>query len=170
MNRSLGSNAVSIRVAPIAGPGMPTTPRADRLDREAGLFLRVVSPLVGQPIRSEQVSTFRRSWRLLAVTLGRRVPVASIVERRIDGPGGQITLRVYTPKGPAGLSRLYNRQPEVTALLSPMTATVPPLVLNSRPSGRRRCAPKDGRNSGEVQESDGPRMIKPSKSEKTVAA
>jgi len=82
---------------------MPTTPRADRLDREAGLFLRVVSPLVGQPIRSEQVSTFRRSWRLLAVTLGRRVPVASIVERRIDGPGGQITLRVYTPKGPAGL-------------------------------------------------------------------
>jgi len=86
---------------------MPTTPRADRLDREAGLFLRVVSPLVGQPIRSEQVSTFRRSWRLLAVTLGRRVPVASIVERRIDGPGGQITLRVYTPKGPAGLKPAF---------------------------------------------------------------
>ena len=170
MNRSLKSNSVSMKIAPMAGPGMPTRLRTSRLDREAGLFLRLVSPLAGQPISSEQVSKFRRSWHLLAATYGRRVPVASIVERRIDGPGGQITLRVYTPKGPAGLSRLYNRQPEVTALLSPMTATVPPLVLNSRPSGRRRCAPKDGRNSGEVQESDGPRMIKPSKYEKTVAA
>ena len=87
----------------MASPGMPTTLRADRLDREAELFLRFASPLVGQPISHEKVSKFRRSWRLLAATYGRRVPVASIVERRIDGPGGQITLRVYTPEGPAGL-------------------------------------------------------------------
>ena len=49
MNSSLGSNAVAMRIAPMASPGMPTTLRADRLDREAGLFLRFVSPLVGQP-------------------------------------------------------------------------------------------------------------------------
>ena len=91
----------------MASPGMPTTLHADRLDREAGLFLRFVSPLVGQPISHEKVSKFRRSWRLLAATYGRRVPVASIVERRIDGPGGQITLRVYTPEGPAGLKPAF---------------------------------------------------------------
>ena len=107
MNRSLKSNAVSMKIAPMAGPGMPTRLRASRLDREAGLFLRLVSPLAGQPISSEQVSKFRRSWHLLAATYGRRVPVASIVERRIDGPGGEIILRVYTPKGPTGLKPAF---------------------------------------------------------------
>jgi acetyl esterase len=92
-----------MRIAPMAGPGMPTRLRASRLDREAGLFLRFVSQLAGQPISSEQVSRFRRSWRLLAATMGRRVPVASIFDHRIDGPGGQILLRIYTPEGPARL-------------------------------------------------------------------
>ena len=91
----------------MAGPGMPTRLRASRLDREAGLFLRLVSPLAGQPISSEQVSKFRRSWHLLAATYGRRVPVASIVERRIDGPGGPIILRIYTPEGAAGLKPAF---------------------------------------------------------------
>jgi acetyl esterase len=103
MNNSLKSNAVSMKIAPMAGAGMPTRLRAGRLDREAGLFLRFISPFAGQPISSEQISKFRRSWRLLAATYGRRVPVASIVEHRIDGPGGPIIFRVYTPEGPAGL-------------------------------------------------------------------
>src|SRR5215469_4059717 len=106
MNRSVKSG-VSMRIAPMAGPGMPIRLRASRLDREAGLFLRFVSPLAGQPISSEQASKFRRSWHLLAKTYGRRVPVASIIERRIDGPGGPIILRVYTPEGTAGLKPAF---------------------------------------------------------------
>jgi acetyl esterase len=35
------------------------------------------------------------------------VPVESIVERRIDGPGGQILLRIYTPEGPVGLKPAF---------------------------------------------------------------
>jgi acetyl esterase len=103
MKNSSGSKVANRQGEPIAGPGMPATLRASRLDREAGLFLRAVSPLVGRPMSREQVSKFRRSWRLLAATLGRRVPVASIVERRIDSSGDVILLRIYTPKGPTGL-------------------------------------------------------------------
>jgi acetyl esterase len=82
---------------------MPRTLRAGQLDREARLFLRIVSPFVGGSIDREQVSRRRRAWSLIAATFGRRVPVASVVERRIDGPGGQILMRIYRPEGAAGL-------------------------------------------------------------------
>jgi acetyl esterase len=104
MNSSLGSTAANGRVV---GPGMPTTLRASQMDREAGLFLRFVSPLMGQSVSREQVGKYRASWRLLAAAFGRRVPVASIVERRIDGPGGQLVLRIYTPEGPTGLKPAF---------------------------------------------------------------
>ena len=64
MNSSLGPNAVAMRIAPMASPGMPTTLRADRLDREAELFLRFASPLVGQPHQpreGQQISPFLAS-------------------------------------------------------------------------------------------------------------
>jgi acetyl esterase len=86
----------------VVGPGMPTTLRASQLDREAGLLLRFVAPLAAQPVNLEQVGAVRRSWRALAAAFGRRVPVASIVERRIDSPGGQVVLRVYTPEDTTG--------------------------------------------------------------------
>ena len=89
------------------GLGLPATLRASALDREAALFLRVVSPFVGQAVTSAQVAKHRRSWSLVAKTFGRRVPMASVVERQIDGPGGEITLRIYTPEGPAGLKPAF---------------------------------------------------------------
>jgi len=107
MNRFFQVNTVIKGIAPIDSPGMPTLLRADRLDREAGLFLRLVAPFTGYPISHEPVGRSRRAWRLAAVTLGRRVPVESIVQRRIDGPGGQILLRIYTPQGPAGLKPAF---------------------------------------------------------------
>ena len=107
MNRFLQVNTVTKGIVPIDSQGMPTTLRAGRLDREAGLFLRLVAPFTGKPISHEQVGRSRRAWRLAAVMLGRRVPVESIVERRIDGPGGQILLRIYTPKGTAGLKPAF---------------------------------------------------------------
>ena len=107
MNRFWQVNTVTKGIVPMGSPGMPTTLRAGQLDREAGLFLRLVAPFTGEPISHEQVGRSRRAWRLTAVTLGRRVPVESIVERGIDGPGGQILLRIYTPAGPAGLKPAF---------------------------------------------------------------
>ena len=100
-------NTLTKGIVPMDSPGMPTELRASRLDREAGLFLRMVAPFMGEPISHDQVGRFRRSWRMLAVTLGRRVPVESVIERRIDGPGGKILLRIYTPEGPAGLKPAF---------------------------------------------------------------
>ncbi|MCC8961386.1 alpha/beta hydrolase [Bradyrhizobium sp. Pear76] len=103
----MGLDATKKQHPSIIGPGMPATLRARQLDREASLLLRATSSLVGQPISHERVDKFRRSWRLLAVTYGRRVPVASIVEHKIDSPAGEIILRVYTPKGPTGLKPAF---------------------------------------------------------------
>ena len=69
MNRFLQVNTVTKGIVPMDSPGMPTTLRAGRLDREAGLFLRLVAPFTGKPISHEQVGRSRRAWRLAAVTL-----------------------------------------------------------------------------------------------------
>jgi Esterase/lipase len=38
-------------------------------------------------------------WNLAATTFGRHIPIASVATRHIKGPGGDIELRIYTPKG-----------------------------------------------------------------------
>ena len=88
---------------PKEGPGMPISLRADRPDREAKLFLRILSPFVGKAVDRDELESSRHNWRLAAMTFGRRVPMASIVERRIEGPNGPIDLRIYTPEGARGL-------------------------------------------------------------------
>ncbi len=91
----------AVPTVPMDGPGMPASPRADRLDVEAKLFLRLLTPFVGEAVTREQLAAARRKWRLMAMTFGRRVPMASIVDRRIDTPNGPVDLRIYTPAGPS---------------------------------------------------------------------
>jgi len=44
----------------------------------------------------------RKQWRVLTLALGRRAPVASVTNLQIEGPGGPIELRVYSPGGVPG--------------------------------------------------------------------
>ncbi len=108
----------------MAMTGMPQTLRADTLcagplradplctgrpDREADPFLRFATPffgpffgpfsgpLYGWPADALPLPALRRGWSLLATTLGHHPPVAAVKEQWIDGPEGEILLRVYTP-------------------------------------------------------------------------
>ena len=76
---------------------MPQTLRAPRPDLEARAFLRFVKLSARRPLESLSVPQLRLVWRLSALALGRRTAVASANEHVIDGPGGPITLRVFTP-------------------------------------------------------------------------
>lgn len=81
------------------GKGMPKLWRATRPDRDARLFLRLYNLATRvRPIENYSLWEIRRVWRLTALALGRRLPVAEVSERQIDGPGGTIALRVYKPR------------------------------------------------------------------------
>jgi acetyl esterase len=82
---------------------MPASLRAAQPDREAKLFLRILSPFVGKAVDRDELESSRHNWRLAAMTFGRRIPMASIVDQCIDGPNGPIDLRIYTPEGARGL-------------------------------------------------------------------
>jgi acetyl esterase len=103
MNYSPGSHAENRQVLLKDGSGMPQLLRADELDREAKLLLRILSPFLGRPVSREQITLVRQGFRFLAMMLGRRVPVASVVQHRIEGSAGPIDFRIYTPKGPSDL-------------------------------------------------------------------
>ena len=103
MNDSPGSHAENRQVLLKDGSGMPQVLRADELDREAKLLLRILSPFLGRPVSREQISLVRQGFRFLAMMLGRRVPVASVVQHRVEGSAGPIDFRIYTPKGPSDL-------------------------------------------------------------------
>lgn len=90
--------------ASLTGVGMPQTLRARHLDREARSYLRFHNLLARRPVSSYPIGEMRELWRLLALALGRRVPVASAVEHRIDGPAGPIDLRIYRPRKQPGLA------------------------------------------------------------------
>lgn len=80
------------------GAGMPQTVRASTLDREARAFLRMFNLAARlRPLENYSLREMRQSWRLTALALGRRLPVATVTELQIEGPGGLIALRVFTP-------------------------------------------------------------------------
>ncbi|MFP5473482.1 MAG: alpha/beta hydrolase [Gammaproteobacteria bacterium] len=101
MNGLVKTKMGSVLLGPVTGPGMPTTLRAPQPDREAAFFLRIASLFAGQSMSGLPVAKKRKVWSRAAITFGRQVPVASVVERRFMGPGGAITLRIYTPEGPS---------------------------------------------------------------------
>jgi acetyl esterase len=78
---------------------MPRLLRAEAPDREARAFLRLFNLLSRRAIGSYSLSELRQLWRLVALALGRRTPVASVVGRRLDGPTAPVDLRIFTPEG-----------------------------------------------------------------------
>jgi len=86
-------------------PGMPLVRRAATLDREARAFLRYFNLFARRPLAEHSMSELRQLWRLLALALGRRPPVASVTEHEIADPAGTIALRVFNPDA------LHGRRP-----------------------------------------------------------
>ncbi|MEJ8856593.1 alpha/beta hydrolase [Variovorax robiniae] len=78
--------------------GMPQERRAGRPDREARAFLRWFNLASRRPPKAYSMAQLRLLWKLMALALGRRVPVTSVIERVIDGPAGPIEMRVYSPR------------------------------------------------------------------------
>ncbi|MNK72713.1 Carboxylesterase NlhH [compost metagenome] len=78
--------------------GMPRVLRAHQPDREARAFLRLAN-LSMSLRRAEDYSLpkLRLGWRLTALALARNPPVGSVTEQLIDGPGGDIALRIFKP-------------------------------------------------------------------------
>jgi acetyl esterase len=103
MNDAPGSHVESTQVLLKDSSGMPRLLRAGELDREAKLLLRILSPFLGRPVSREQIALVRQGFRFLAMMLGRRVPVASVVQHRIEGAAGPVDFRIYTPEGSSGL-------------------------------------------------------------------
>jgi acetyl esterase len=93
--------AVAAVTMPACAPiGMPRVLRAHTPDREARAFLRMINLSTAlRPVESFSLPRLRRVWKLTALALGRRLPVASVTEQEIEGPGGAIALRIFKPAG-----------------------------------------------------------------------
>lgn len=88
------------RAAPI---GMPERLRAAALDPEAHALLRMINLAMPRSTRASSMDGMRRRWRWLALMLGQHVPMASVENRTIAGPGGPLRVRVYRPTAAGGV-------------------------------------------------------------------
>lgn len=71
------------------------------LDPQARAFLDQISAMGGLPLSAMGVEGARQAMELLSTMRAAPAPVASAVDRRIPGPGGEIPVRIYTPNGTA---------------------------------------------------------------------
>jgi acetyl esterase len=78
--------------------GMPLVRRAGRPDRDARAFLRILNMATRlRPIENYSLRELREVWRLTSLALSQQLPVATVSEAVIDGPGGPIELRIFKP-------------------------------------------------------------------------
>ena len=80
----------------LAGP--PVVVDGKTLDVEMQLLLRLMR-LEGPPSESLPISRARRQVVASSRLVGGRPPIGAVTDRSIDGPGGPIGLRFYTPRG-----------------------------------------------------------------------
>lgn len=81
-----------------SGKGLPLTLRTPAPDRDARAFLRMLNLATQlKPIESYSVSEIRELWRLTALALGNRPALDSVRQYEIEGPGGELSLRIYSP-------------------------------------------------------------------------
>lgn len=104
-SKSVGLAGLLALPAPVVRrlAGSPVVIDGKTLDPEMQLVLRLLA-LDGPPIESLPVSKGRRSMRASARVSGGRQPIGSVSDRTIDGPGGDLTLRFYTPRGVTGIA------------------------------------------------------------------
>lgn len=78
--------------------GAPVVIDGKTLDVEMQLMLRLMR-LEGPPVETLPISKARKQVRSSARLAGGSHPIGAVTERTIDGPGGPIGLRFYTPRG-----------------------------------------------------------------------
>ncbi len=77
------------------------------LDPQARAVLDQLAALGGAPLSSMSVADARRMMEALGgLRVAEPEAVASVTDRRIPGPGGEIPIRIYTPNGTAPLPLL----------------------------------------------------------------
>ncbi len=81
--------------------GAPVVVDDKTLDVEMQLLLRLAR-LEGPPVETLPISQARRQVVASARTVGGSPPIGAVTERSIDGPGGPIGLRFYTPRDITG--------------------------------------------------------------------
>jgi len=77
--------------------GMPQAWRARRPDRDARALLRW-SNLAPRWLMESSVRAQREIWRMTALAMGQRPPVASVTTQTIDGPVGRIEMRIFSAR------------------------------------------------------------------------
>lgn len=103
MTAPIGSPAAKSRKGTQQGrireTGMPLVRRAVRPDRDARAFLRILNKATRlRPVENYSLRELREVWRLTALALSQQPTVATVTEVVIDGPGGPIELRIFTPE------------------------------------------------------------------------
>lgn len=83
--------------------GAPLVIDGKTLDVEMQLILRL-KRLEGPPVESLPMPKARRNFVGSARLVGGSNPIGAVTDRAIDGPGGPIGLRFYTPRGISGTS------------------------------------------------------------------
>ena len=102
MQRHRGSPAPIPPTPPVAprpsGAGMPGNWRATAPDADARAFLRLLNLATRlRPYERYSLRQMREIWRLTAVALGSRPAMAHVSEHVLEGPAGEIVLRVFSP-------------------------------------------------------------------------
>lgn len=83
--------------------GRPVVVDGRTLEPEVQVLLKVMA-LEGPPIEAGPISRGRRLLREQAALVGGAQPIGAVTDRTIDGPGGPLGLRFYTPEGLSGRS------------------------------------------------------------------
>jgi acetyl esterase len=83
--------------------GAPVVVGGRTLDPEMQLLLKL-QELQGPAVESVAISRGRRMLRAGFQLTGGKQPIGAVTERTIDGPGGPLGLRFYTPRGLSGRS------------------------------------------------------------------
>jgi len=81
--------------------GAPVVIGGRTLDPEMQLLLRL-QRLEGPPTETLPISRGRRQVLSQSRVAGGEQPIGAVTDRTIDGPGGPLTLRFYTPRGLTG--------------------------------------------------------------------
>lgn len=81
--------------------GSPVVVNGRTLDPEMQLLLKL-QRLEGPAVETRAISRGRRQIVAGARLVGGAPPIGAVTDRTIDGPGGPLTLRFYTPRGLTG--------------------------------------------------------------------
>lgn len=103
--RAQGARAVFSLPAPVIRrlAGAPVTIAGRTLDPEMQLLLRL-QRLEGPAAETVAITKGRRIIESSSVLAGGTQPIGAVTDRTIDGPGGPLGLRFYTPRGLSGRS------------------------------------------------------------------